>query len=105
VSQHPPDQDQDRALSGRIAVLMCIGTIVAAALLSVGVILSAVGAQLASTALLVAGCAGLVLLPVARLLLMAGHFACTDRHFVWISVLVLALVIAGAAAGLFAHPV
>lgn len=43
-------------------------------------------------------------LHVSVLLLMAGHFARTDRLFLWISVLVLALVIAGAAVGLLAHP-
>ncbi|MBT2496672.1 hypothetical protein J7E45_13755 [Microbacterium sp. ISL-59] len=76
---------------------------IAAVLLSAGVLLGAIGAGLSSTALLFAGCATLVLLPVARLLLMAGHFARNDRIFAWVSTLVLALVIAGAAVGLLAH--
>jgi uncharacterized membrane protein len=103
VSGHSSAQDQDGALSLRIALLMRVGTVLAAVLLGVGVIFGAVGAQPASTALLVTGCATLVLLPVARLLLMADHFARTDRLFLWISVLVLALVVTGATVGLLAH--
>lgn len=104
MSQHSSAHDEDRPLSRRIAVLMRVGTIIAAVLLGAGVALGAVGAQLANTLLLVAGCMTLVLLPVARLLLMAGHFARTDKLFLWISVLVLALVITGAAVGLGVHP-
>lgn len=104
MNPHSSTQDHDRALSRRIAVLMRVGTAVAAVLLSTGVILGAVGAQPLSMVLLVAGCATLVLLPVARLLLMAGHFARTDRLFLWISLLVLVLVISGASVGLLTHP-
>lgn len=104
VSQHPKMQAQDRALARRIAVLMRVGTVVAAVLLSGGVLVGAIGAQPVSTVLLVTGCATLVLLPIARLMLMAGHFARTDRHFLWISLLVLVLVISGAAVGLLTHP-
>lgn len=105
MSRRPSVQDQDQTLARRIAVLMRIGTVLAAVLLSAGAILGGVGAQPVSTALLIAGCTTLVLLPVARLLLMAGHFARADGLFLRISVLVLALVIAGAAVGLLAHPI
>lgn len=100
MSQHPSTRDPDRALSRRIAVLMKAGTVIAAVLLSAGVLLGVIGVGLASTALLNAGCATLVLLPVARLLLMAGQFARTDRLFLWVSLLVLALVISGAVVGI-----
>lgn len=101
MSRRPSVQDQEQTLARRISVLMRIGTLLAAVLLSAGAILGGVGAQPVSTALLVAGCTTLIL---ARLLLMAGHFARADRLFLWVSVLVLALVIAGAAVGLLVHP-
>lgn len=103
MNQHPSTQESDGALARRIAVVMRVGTAVAAALLSGGVVLNAFGAQQFGAVLLIAGCATLVLLPVARLFLMAEHFARTDRLFLWISLAVLALVLAGAAVGLLAH--
>lgn len=115
MNTHPTTADSDRALARRIAVLMRVGTLVAALLLSVGVLLSGgvvlsggevpgVGARQFGTVLLMIGCAMLVLLPVARLLLMTAHFARTDRLFLWVSVLVLALVVAGGALGLLVPP-
>ncbi|MFF1539157.1 hypothetical protein ACFVWL_03735 [Microbacterium sp. NPDC058269] len=109
MNTHPTTADSDRALARRIAVLMRVGTLVAALLLSSGVVLSGgevpgVGARQFGTVLLMIGCTMLVLLPVARLLLMAAHFARTDRLFLWVSVLVLALVVAGGALGLLVPP-
>lgn len=103
MNQHPSTPEPDGALARRIAVILRVGTVVAAALLSGGAVLSAFGAQQLGTVLLIAGCATLVLLPVARLLLMADHFARTDKLFLWVSLAVLALVIAGAAVGLLVH--
>lgn len=96
----PTPTAADQPLAGRIATLMRIGTAVAASLLVAGTIARYASAGVAHTILLTAGCSLLVLLPVIRLTMMAGYFVrLGDRGFAVITVLVLALVLTGAAAG------
>jgi uncharacterized membrane protein len=104
MSQHPPIHDPERSLARRIAVLMRVGTVIAAVLLVIAVVLLSLGQQQIGMALAAAGCATLVLLPVARLVLMARHFARGDRLFTLVSLLVLALVITGTVTALLARP-
>src|SRR5690625_3347225 len=53
------------------------------------------------TVLLAGGCGLLVVLPIIRLVMMAGHFARhAERHFTAITLTVLALILIGGAAGL-----
>ncbi|PRB14166.1 DUF1634 domain-containing protein [Microbacterium sp. MYb62] len=93
--------EEDRALRRRIARLMRGGTGAAAALFATGAILGWAGAPLVSTAMLIAGCSTLVLLPFTRLLLMLGAFARRrDALYVGITATVIVLVIASAATGL-----
>lgn len=91
----------DQRLAGRIATLMRIGTASAAVLLSVGALLLYFQAGTATTVFLTGGCALLILLPVIRLVMMAVHFAQTNRPFAHVSALVLVLVLAGTVAGLW----
>ncbi|EGD53682.1 hypothetical protein [Gordonia neofelifaecis] len=90
---------RDRRLRERIAVLMRAGCTVSAAVLIVGVVLSAFGTDRSAAAFLCGGCAILILLPVARLVLMSIHFRSTAPGFVPVCVLVLCLIGAGAAGG------
>lgn len=100
MSEQQRRPQPDRVLALRIALLMKFGTMAAAGLLSFGVVLLAFRVELA-TPVLAAGCALLVLLPLVRLVLMATHFArFHDGVFALTALLVLALVIAGAAVGL-----
>ncbi|MDQ6523742.1 hypothetical protein RB608_09040 [Nocardioides sp. LHD-245] len=93
----------DQALAGRIATLMRVGTAGASALLVAGACLRPAGATGIATVLLGSGCGLLVLLPVLRLVLMAGHFArLAERSYATISLVVLALVIAAVVVGVMA---
>lgn len=91
----------DRVLAGRIAVLMAYGTNLATALLVGAVIALIFGLGPLATVLLTGGCATLVLLPFIRLLMMFSHFRHRgESRFLIITVLVIAMVLAGAALGL-----
>ncbi|SDC62932.1 Protein of unknown function [Sanguibacter gelidistatuariae] len=99
MTRHTPIAD-DQPLAGRIATLLRVGTAIAALLLTAGTIALYTGAVLAHQILLTAGCSLLVLLPVIRLTMMAGHFVRQgDKRFAIITVSVLILVLTGAAAG------
>ncbi|HXH35444.1 MAG TPA: hypothetical protein VNJ54_13730 [Plantibacter sp.] len=100
MNERSTAHEDERALARRIAVLMRIGTSMAAVLLTIGVTLLGAGAQTPGRGLITAGCAVLVLLPVARLVQMASHYAHTDKVFMLVSLLVLALVVTGAVTGL-----
>lgn len=91
----------DKTMARRIATMMRLGTAVASVLLVVGAILAYTDARLAGTVLLAGGCGLLVVLPIIRLVMMAGHFARhAERHFTAITLAVLALILIGGAAGL-----
>ncbi|GAA4515563.1 hypothetical protein [Brevibacterium yomogidense] len=92
---------EDRRLALSIAGLMRIGTVIASALLVVGATIAYLQPGLTATILLACGCSLLVLLPVIRLVMMAGHFVrLTDKGFVVITLTVLALVVAGGVVGM-----
>jgi len=91
----------DRRLAERVAVMLRIGTVVSAMLLAAGAVAGYERAGPAATILLAGGCGVLLLLPVIRLAMMAGHFArLADRRFVAVTLTVLLLVLAGAVTGL-----
>ena len=97
-----PASDRDAALAERLATLMRVGTASTTGLMIVGVVFRAAGAHQPSTIALVAGCGILVLLPLARLVVMLGDFARqADRRFVALTAVVIGLVIAGGAMGLY----
>lgn len=98
---HGTTAGPDRQLAGRIATLMRIGTAIAAALLTAGAVVAVVRPGSAATILLTAGCALLVLLPVIRLAMMAGHFVrLADRPFVAITLAVIVLVMISGVVGI-----
>lgn len=91
----------DAPLALHIARLMSVGTTVAAALLTLGALLAITGPTRAATPLLAAGCGLLVLLPAARLALMARHFAkLRDSRYTVVALVVLGLVAIGCSIGL-----
>lgn len=91
----------DETMARRIATMMRLGTAAASVLLVVGAILAYTNAGLAGTILLAGGCGLLIVLPIIRLVMMAGHFARhAERHFITITLAVLALILIGGAAGL-----
>jgi uncharacterized membrane protein len=92
-------EGDDRRLARRIATLLRVGTAVAAVLLVAGSVLLLAHPGGAATALLIAGCAVIVVLPALRLAAMIGHVARADRFFLPIAIVVLLLVLAGAALG------
>ncbi|WP_280418448.1 hypothetical protein [Nocardia carnea] len=97
-----PASDRDAALAERLATLMRVGTASTTGLLIVGVVFRAAGAYQPSTIALVAGCGLLVLLPLLRLVVMLGDFARqADRQFVVWTAVVIGLVIAGGAMGVY----
>jgi uncharacterized membrane protein len=91
----------DRRLAGRIAMLMRVGTVAAAVLLSAGAVFLFFHVGTEAEVFLSGGCAILVLLPMIRLVMMTVHFARTNKPFVPVSVLVILFVFAGTAAGLW----
>ena len=91
----------EQILAARIAVLMRLGTVVAAILLAVGTALWAAGQGRGAAVLLTGGCGLLVLLPVIRLVMMVDHFARRPQRVLVLAALaVLVLVLAGAVVGL-----
>lgn len=92
---------EDEPLARRIAALMRIGTAAACVLLSIGAVLALLWPGPAATTLLTGGCALLILLPVIRLVMMAGYYArLAQKRYALISIAVLALVVASGVVGL-----
>lgn len=80
---------------------MRVGTVIASALLVAGAAFAYLVPGLAATILLTGGCGLMILLPVIRLAMMAGHFArLGDTGFVVISVVVIGLVLGGGVVGM-----
>lgn len=93
--------NDDETMARRIATVMRLGTATASVLLVVGAIFAYTNAGLAGTILLAGGCGLLIVLPIIRLVMMAGHFARnSERRFTAITLAVLALILIGGAAGL-----
>lgn len=94
--------DGDEHLARRIATVLRGGTALSVVLLCLGAVLGALDLYPTLTHVtLVAGCGVVVLTPVLRIVLMAGHFA--RRRIWWLAVTsaaVLALVAVSALAGL-----
>ncbi|MFD7160575.1 hypothetical protein ACFV9C_38740 [Kribbella sp. NPDC059898] len=94
-------QEPDSSLADRIAAMMRAGVTLAAALLVAGVLSRCLGATRASVVLLMSGCGALILLPVARLVMMFGHFVGrANASLAVVTALVILLIIAGSAVGI-----
>ncbi|MBC7302125.1 MAG: hypothetical protein H5T78_14370 [Nocardia sp.] len=90
----------DQRLARNIAALMRTGTAVAAGLLAGGAVCGYTQAGVVAVVLLAGGCGILILLPVVRLVMMAGHFVrLADTRFVITTVAVLVLVATGGVLG------
>lgn len=97
----PRSAPADQRLARAIAALMRAGTAVASALLAAGTILGSMREGVGAAILLTGGCALLIVLPVIRLAMMAGHFArLADTRYLLITIAVLTLVSAGGVTGL-----
>ncbi len=91
----------DADLGRRIATMMRVGNAAVAVLLGLGAACGYLHAGLVTTLLLTAGCGLMILLPVIRLAMMAGHFTrLVDHRFLAVTLTVLALVVAGGMSGL-----
>lgn len=92
---------RDRLLSRRIEVLMRWGTLMASILLIGGALMAWGGMASASPAVVIAGCAALILLPFLRLILMLIDFARrADNTYVGVVILVIILILAAATTGI-----
>jgi uncharacterized membrane protein len=91
-------------LERRLATTLQLGTWVGSCFIAVGWVLSATGVPpslpTAAVAIVRAGIALFIILPVLRVLLMVVVFVCErDYHFGAIAALVLAIIVVGAALG------
>ena len=98
------DRKQASGLERHLATTLQIGTSVGSCVIAVGWILSATGEPsslpTAPVAIVRAGIALFILLPVVRVLLMVVVFVCErDYRFGAIATLVLAVIVVGAALG------